>query len=100
MKNSTVLETTRGKTSFFSCEYRPGATKAHTCHSTNGKASKKADISKILSGTMKGEITDVAISVAPFGQMRHQRRRQKVVERPGPGKKNSRQPPRRWRSWP
>ena len=30
MKNSRVLETTSGITSFFSCEYKPGATKAHT----------------------------------------------------------------------
>ena len=30
MKNSTVLETTKGSTSFFSWEYKPGATKAQT----------------------------------------------------------------------
>ncbi|MNL38997.1 hypothetical protein D3C87_1612490 [compost metagenome] len=68
MKNSNVLEMTSGSTSFFSCEYRPGATKAHTCHSTKGNASKKAAMSKILSGTMNGEITEVAISVAPLGR--------------------------------
>ena len=55
---------TSGSTSFFSCEYRPGATKAQTCHSTTGKAIRKAAISVILSGTTKGEITLVAISVA------------------------------------
>ena len=88
MKNSTVLETTNGKTSFFSCEYRPGATNAHTCQSTNGKASKKADISKILSGTMKGEITEVAISVAPLGKCATSGAARKSYSGPGPGKKN------------
>ena len=46
----------------------PGAMKAQTCHSTTGRASRKAETSKILSGTMKGEITEVAISVAPLGR--------------------------------
>ncbi|GAO26723.1 serine-tRNA ligase [Alicycliphilus sp. B1] len=68
MKNSTVLETTSGSTRRFSCEYRPGATKAHTCHSTKGSAIRKAVISRIFSGTMKGEITEVAIMVAPCGR--------------------------------
>jgi len=34
MKNSSVLLTTSGSTNFFSCEYSPGATKAHTWYST------------------------------------------------------------------
>src|SRR5574343_1236044 len=88
MKKSTVLEITSGSTSFFSCEYRPGATKAQTCHSTKGKASKKADISKILSGTMKGEITEVAISVAPLGRWATRGAARKSYSGPGPGKKN------------
>ncbi len=33
-----------------------------------GNATRKAAISMILSGTMKGEITEVAISVAPLGR--------------------------------
>lgn len=68
MKNSTVLETTSGSTRRFSCAYRPGATKAQTCHSTKGRAIRKADISRIFKGTMKGEITEVAIMVAPWGR--------------------------------
>src|SRR3990167_21957 len=88
MKNSSVLEITSGSTSFFSCEYRPGATKAHTCQSTNGSASKKAEINKILSGTMNGEITDVAISVAPLGRWATSGAARKSYSAPGPGKKN------------
>jgi hypothetical protein len=63
-----VLEITSGSTSFFSCEYRPGATKAHTWYSTTGSAIRKAAISRIFSGTTKGEITEVAISVVPLGR--------------------------------
>ncbi|OQC09355.1 MAG: hypothetical protein BWX79_01446 [Alphaproteobacteria bacterium ADurb.Bin100] len=69
MKNSTVLETTSGNTSFFSCVYRPGATKAQSWYSTTGNAIRKAAISRIFNGTMNGEITEVAISVAPVGRV-------------------------------
>ena len=62
-----MLDTTSGNTSFFSCVYKPGATNAHIWYSTTGKANKKAAISKILSGTKNGEITEVAIIVAPAG---------------------------------
>ena len=47
--------------------YRPGATNAHTWYSTTGSASRKAASSVIFSGTRNGEITLVAISVAPAG---------------------------------
>jgi hypothetical protein len=43
-------------------------------------AIRKAAISRIFNGTMNGEITDVAIRVAPCGQGRDQRRRQQVVK--------------------
>ena len=33
-----------------------------------GKAIKKAVMNKILSGTMNGEMTEVAIKVAPLGK--------------------------------
>ena len=85
MKNSSVLEITSGSTSFFSCEYRPGATNAHTWYSTTGSAIRNAAISRIFSGTRKGEITEVAISVAPLRQVSDQRRRQDVVQRAGSG---------------
>src|SRR5438046_10642813 len=68
-KNSTVLDTTSGSTSFFSWVYSPGATKAQTWYSTTGSASRKAAISVIFSGTMKGEITLVAISLVPAGRL-------------------------------
>jgi len=64
-----VLDTTKGITNFFSCAYKPGAMKAHNWYSTTGRAIKKAVIIKILSGTMKGEITEVAIKVAPLGKL-------------------------------
>ena len=63
-----MLENTSGSTSFFSCEYRPGATNAQTWYSTTGSASRNAAISRIFSGTRNGEITEVAISVAPLGR--------------------------------
>ncbi len=67
MKNSNVLDMTSGKTSFFSWVYKPGATNAQTWYSTTGRAIRNAAISVIFSGTTNGEITLVAISVAPAG---------------------------------
>ena len=83
-----MLDTTSGNTSFFSCEYRPGATKAHTCHSTTGKAARNAVMSRIFRGTIKGEITEVAISVAPLGKCATSGAARKSYRAPGPGKKN------------
>ena len=68
MKNSKVLDTTSGMTKRFSWVYKPGAMKAQTWYKTTGKANKNAAINKILSGTMKGEITDVAMRVVPAGK--------------------------------
>ena len=68
MKNNTVLETTKGMTKRFSWAYNPGAMKAQTWYNTTGKANKNAAISKIFSGTMKGDMTEVAIKVAPTGK--------------------------------
>jgi hypothetical protein len=68
MKNNKVLEMTKGMTKRFSWVYKPGAMKAQTWYKTTGKANKKAAIIKILSGTMKGEITDVAMRVVPAGK--------------------------------
>ena len=68
MKNNKVLEMTKGMTKRFSCVYKPGAMKAHTWYKTTGRANKNAAINKILSGTMKGEMTDVAIRVVPAGK--------------------------------
>jgi hypothetical protein len=68
MKNNKVLEITKGMTKRFSWVYKPGAMKAQTWYKTTGKANKNAAINKILSGTMKGEITDVAMRVVPAGK--------------------------------
>jgi hypothetical protein len=68
MKNNKVLEMTKGMTKRFSWVYKPGAMKAQTWYKTTGKANKNAAINKILSGTMKGEITDVAMRVVPAGK--------------------------------
>ena len=62
-----MLDTTSGITSRFSWLYRPGATKAHNWYSTIGSATMKAASSVIFNGTMKGEMTLVAISVVPLG---------------------------------
>jgi hypothetical protein len=86
MKNSTVLRHTSGSTSFFSCEYRPGATKAQTWYSTTGKASRKAAMNMIFSGTRNGEITEVAISVAPLGRWPPAARPAGRTGRPGRGR--------------
>src|SRR5574343_656955 len=85
MNNRIVLEMTSGSTSFFSCAYRPGATKAHTWYSTTGSASRKPVISMILSGTMNGEITEVAISVAPLGRCATSGAARMSYSGPGPG---------------
>ena len=85
MKNSSVLEITSGMTSFFSCEYNPGATNAHTWYSTTGSAIMKAAMNKILIGTTKGEITLVAISVAPFGSVATSGAAMMSYSAPGPG---------------
>jgi len=81
-----VLDTTSGSTSFFSCMYRPGATNAHTWYSTTGSASMNAAISVIFSGTRNGEIHARRDQGPAFGQVRHQRLREQVVQprRPGP----------------
>jgi hypothetical protein len=89
MKNSSVLEITSGITSFFSWEYSPGATKAHAWYSTTGSATRKAAISRIFSGTRNGEITEVAISVAPLGKVAISGAARMSYSAPGPGKKNS-----------
>ena len=68
MKNKTVLEITKGMTKRFSWAYKPGAMKAHIWYSTTGNANKKAAIIKILSGTMNGEMTEVAMRVVPAGK--------------------------------
>ena len=68
MKNSKVLETTKGMTKRFSWVYKPGAIKAQTWYKTTGKANKNAAIINILRGTMNGEMTDVAMSVVPAGK--------------------------------
>jgi hypothetical protein len=43
--------------------------KAQAWYSTTGRATRKAAIKRIFSGTRKGEITEVAISVAPLGSV-------------------------------
>src|SRR5215831_462959 len=68
-RNRIVLDTTSGSTNFFSCEYRPGATKAHTWYSTTGSATRNAAISVIFNGTRNGEKTLVAISLVPAGRL-------------------------------
>ena len=68
-KNSTVLEITSGITIFFSCEYKPGATNAHTWYSTTGNATRNAAINVIFNGTRNGENTLVAISLVPAGRL-------------------------------
>ena len=68
MKNNKVLEMTRGMTKRFSWVYKPGAMNAQTWYKTTGNANKKAAIINILSGTMKGEMTDVAMRVVPAGK--------------------------------
>ena len=50
------------------CVYKPGAMKAHIWYKTTGNANKNAAINNILSGTMNGEMTDVAMSVVPAGK--------------------------------
>jgi hypothetical protein len=66
-KNISTLEAISGPASRFSCRYRPGATNAHTCHSTYGSATRNAANSVTFSGTMKGVMTPVASSFAPAG---------------------------------
>ena len=83
--NSMVLEITSGNTMRFSCEYRPGATKAHTWYSTTGRASMKAPMSVIFSGTKIGEMTLVAISVAPLGRCATRGAASKSYSPDGPG---------------
>ena len=76
---------TSGNTSFFSCMYKPGATNDQTCHRTTGKAIKNAVIIMIFKGTRKGEITDVAIKVAPLGKCTTKGAPMMSYKAPGPG---------------
>ena len=80
-----MLDKTSGNTSFFSCVYKPGATKAHIWYSTTGKANKKAAINKIFRGTKNGEITEVAIMVAPTGNWATSGAAKMSYKGPGPG---------------
>ena len=59
--------------------------KAHIWYSTMGKAIRKAVINRILSGTMKGEITEVAIKVAPLGKWTIKGAARMSYSSPGPG---------------
>ena len=60
-KNNNTVDTTKGKTSFFSFWYKAGATNAHTCHKVLGKLAKKASINVTFIGTKNGAMTSVAI---------------------------------------
>ena len=66
-KNISTLEAISGAASRFSCRYRPGATNAHTCHSTYGSAIRNAANNVTFSGTMNGVMTPVASSLVPTG---------------------------------
>ncbi len=68
MKNSKVLDTTSGMTKRYSWVNKHGAMKAQTWYKTTGNANKNAAINKILSRTMNGEMTDVAMRVVPAGK--------------------------------
>ena len=61
------LDAMIGNASFFSCEYRPGATNAHIWYSTTGSASTNATSSVTLTGTRNGVMTPVAIIFVPSG---------------------------------
>jgi len=56
-----------GATSFFSCVYSPGATKAQAWYSTQGSEIISATIIDSLTGTMNGVMTPVAIIFEPSG---------------------------------
>src|SRR5438105_10873725 len=84
-KNSSVLEITSGSTSFFSCVYRPGATKAQSWYSTTGSATRNAAIKVIFSGTMNGDSTLVAIIVVPLGSVAASGCASKSYSAAGPG---------------
>jgi hypothetical protein len=60
--------------------------KAHIWYSTTGKANKNAAIINILRGTMKGEMTEVAIRVVPAGKLATKGAANKSYSSAGPGK--------------
>src|SRR5258706_9782948 len=66
-KKSSVLLTSSGTTSLFSCWYRPGATNAHIWYSTYGSAIMNATSIATFTGTKNVVVTSVAIIVAPAG---------------------------------
>jgi hypothetical protein len=80
-----VLDTTSGSTIRFSWLYRPGATKAHSWYSTTGSASRNAASKVIFSGTRNGEMTLVAIKVAPAGRLATSGAASMSYSWPGPG---------------
>ena len=54
---------------FFSCEYNPGATNAHTWYIECGKETMKAAIIATFIGTKNGVVTAVAIICPPTGSL-------------------------------
>ncbi len=62
--NKIVLDTTKGSTNFFSCEYKPGATNAHIWYNTTGSASKNAVISMFIAFGLAFEVPIVVIVLA------------------------------------
>src|SRR3954454_25014294 len=65
--NSNVLVIISGATSFRSCAYKPGATKAQTWYRKYGNAITNAAIIVTFIGTKNGAVTSVAISCPPVG---------------------------------